>query len=487
MRVRWRRLRVLVPILSVFQLTVTLGALVALVGLSNWLDHANQDIIEVMMDSERCYRLQLAIMRERQDLLDWKTTADDTFLRRSLALTSQTAPLFDELAVNAEVVGEPLVLERARRAMVDYEDAELQAEQSDGAWQNATQITDRYRNISDSMDTFVAATDELLTLYVDRVVFVRQEADRVNRAAAIGSVCVSLLLVASTSLFLWRLAKLVGPVPELQAIMSRLSHGDLSARAPLVGIEEFDSIASGINALAVDLQLQRSSRNAFLGGVAHDLRNPMNAMRLTLGRIQPGSPLPDEQTLRRMGDVMARQLALQERLVLDLLDQARLEAGEVALARAEVSLMGLCRGVVELLAPTAPTHRLVLSGEQVRVVGDPGRLEQVLVNLISNAIKFSPNGGRVEVRVGRSEDRAEIVVMDEGIGIAPSDLTELFQPFRRSPRVADIPGSGLGLSAVRRIVEAHGGSVNVESGAGGTSFRVLLPTGELVAEPLRIP
>jgi signal transduction histidine kinase len=279
-------------------------------------------------------------------------------------------------------------------------------------------------------------------------------------------------------LSVWRLmTELTGPVESLRATVARLRQGDLSARAAPMSVEELDTIASGVNALATDLQDQRSSRLAFFGAVAHDLRNPMNAMRLALARVRPGRPLPKEEDLRQMVQVMARQLDLQERLVCDLLDQARLEAGEITLVRTPISLVGLCEGVVELLTPTAPGHQLVVVGGPLGVLGDGPRLEQMLVNLIGNAIKYSPGGGRVEIRVTRRDDRAEIVIADEGMGIAPADLPDLFQPFRRSPRVSDIPGSGLGLSAVRRIVEAHGGTITVESTLGrGASFRVVLPS-----------
>ena len=149
-----------------------------------------------------------------------------------------------------------------------------------------------------------------------------------------------------------------------------------------------------------------------------------------------------------------------------------------------MSLEKLCQGVVDLLAPTAPNHQLLLDCEPVGVIGDGRRLEQMLVNLIGNAIKYSPAGGRVEIKINRRGELVEIQVSDEGMGIASADMPELFQPFRRSPRVADIPGTGLGLSAVRRIVEAHGGSITVESVVGrGATFRVTLPSAMRFEEP----
>lgn len=473
--------------LAGIQLGGILVAVVSLVGLSNWLDDSNQDIIHVMMDAERGYQLQLAVLRERQEMLAWGMTTDRAHLQDSMALMDQANRLIDALEVHVVVDGEPEALSRTRQAMYAYREAELRAEfgaMVDQGTTDPTEVWALYQQTAASMETLLDATDELLTLYVDRAAEVQQEADRVNRATTVASPVVSVLLVGFTLLLLWRLMTLLGPLSGLQATMARLREGDLTARAVPVGVEELDNITSGINALASDLQVQRESRLAFFGAVAHDLRNPMNAMRLALQRVRVGRPLPREEDLRQMVTVMSRQLDLQARLVDDLLDHARLEAGEITLVRTEVALAKLCEGVVELLAPTAPNHQLVLDCEPVGVLGDGRRLEQMLVNLIGNAIKYSPAGGRVEIRVARRGDQVELEVTDEGMGIATADLPELFQPFRRSPRVSDIPGSGLGLSAVRRIVEAHGGTITVESVVGrGATFRIILPSAMRVDEP----
>jgi signal transduction histidine kinase len=128
---------------------------------------------------------------------------------------------------------------------------------------------------------------------------------------------------------------------------------------------------------------------------------------------------------------------------------------------------------------SSPDHRLELDlpQEPIHAAFDPLRIGQVLTNLVSNAIKYSPAGGPVRVSLERADGSAVLAVTDRGLGISPEDRAELFQPFRRGASVQDaIPGVGLGLAASRKLVQAHGGTIEVESEPGsGSTFRVILP------------
>jgi signal transduction histidine kinase len=140
---------------------------------------------------------------------------------------------------------------------------------------------------------------------------------------------------------------------------------------------------------------------------------------------------------------------------------------------------GLARGAVDLFRSAATTHRLVLdvTDEPAMVSCDSLRIEQVLNNLISNAIKYSPSGSDVNVDVGVRDDEAVLSVRDEGVGIAPEDVPHIFEPFRRTGASREsVKGVGLGLYVTKRIVEAHGGRLEVDSMLGaGSTFRVFLP------------
>jgi signal transduction histidine kinase len=163
-------------------------------------------------------------------------------------------------------------------------------------------------------------------------------------------------------------------------------------------------------------------------------------------------------------------------MIADLLDTTRLEAGQLEMRFAEADLGALAAGVVEGFQDGSPRHRLVatLPDAPLPVRCDPERIEQVIGNLITNAIKYSPEGGTIEVSAAARGDRVELAVRDSGVGIPADELAHVFDPFRRVAATRHVaPGAGLGLFVVRRIVEAHGGTIEVDSAPGaGSTFRI---------------
>jgi CheY-like chemotaxis protein len=217
--------------------------------------------------------------------------------------------------------------------------------------------------------------------------------------------------------------------------------------------------------------------------------------------VLAGRELPRAEQAKALGAIERNALA-QTRLIDDLLDVSRVIAGKLRLESRMVDVAAVVRGAVETLSPGASAKRLTLDvavePALPPIPADPDRLQQVVWNLVSNAIKFTPDGGRIEVRAGRVDDsHAEILVSDTGVGIAPDFLPYVFDRFRQADAGTRrrYGGLGLGLAIVRHLVELHGGSVAVHSaGEGrGTTFRVLLPTrepraGETVSGPLaRLP
>jgi signal transduction histidine kinase len=223
-------------------------------------------------------------------------------------------------------------------------------------------------------------------------------------------------------------------------------------------------------------------KDEFVALISHDLRTPLTSiigyLELALDE-ELGEPVAAEP--RSYLQVVARNSDRLLRLVEDLLFVARLEAGKLVLETAPVDLAELARLAVEEAGPRAEQKELslVLDGDpQVPVDADPGRVGQVLDNLISNAIKFTPEGGRVDVRVTRARDGGVIEVSDTGIGLGAGDAEHVFDRFFRTKAATDrgIPGTGLGLSIARGIVEAHGGRIAAERRVGGgTTFRLELP------------
>jgi signal transduction histidine kinase len=260
--------------------------------------------------------------------------------------------------------------------------------------------------------------------------------------------------------------------------MERFAKGDQDARVQESGAAELRDMIRRFNEMAAALSARRQAQMTFLGGVAHDLRNPLSVLRLAIASLDPERPLPMEPRLRQIIARMDRQMTRLERMVGDVLDTAKIEAGELELKVETTDVRAVVMEVVRLFEGTSE-HRVEVSlpEQEVAILCDHLRVEQVVTNLIGNAIKYSPAATKIQVTVESRADEAVLCVADHGIGISEEDQQSLFEPFRRvGLSKGTVPGIGLGLFVVRRIVEAHGGRVEVESVVGmGSTFRVRLP------------
>src|SRR5947207_2744263 len=208
----------------------------------------------------------------------------------------------------------------------------------------------------------------------------------------------------------------------------------------------------------------------------HDLRNPVQSVLGAAGLVEV---IPSSEAHDRHVQTIQRAARRMERLISDLLDVASIESGTLSMRKAPVDLTALVSEVLELLESQARERKIEIHREIERdvpvVMGDHDRLLQVLSNLLGNAIKFTPEGGNVRLRLTRSGDEVVVSVVDTGIGISPDDLPHVFERFWRA-RDAKAKGVGLGLSIASGIVEAHGGRIWAESQLGvGTTMTFALP------------
>jgi signal transduction histidine kinase len=228
-------------------------------------------------------------------------------------------------------------------------------------------------------------------------------------------------------------------------------------------------------------------KDEFLATVSHELRTPLNAILGWAAVLRAGRP--DPATVERAAEVIERSSRAQAQLIADLLDMSAIVTGKLRLELAPVDVGAVLAAVEDTLRPSAVSKgidlRFQVDADLPPLLADPSRLQQVVSNLLANAIKFTASGGRVTVGTRRREQRLEIAVSDNGMGIEESFLPFVFDRFRQqdSSTTRVHSGLGLGLAIVRHLVEAHGGSVTAESdGEGsGSTFRVLLPW--RVAEP----
>ena len=323
------------------------------------------------------------------------------------------------------------------------------------------------------------ALEDLVTINVAQSDTAEEEVVRWERIGnLIGISSGALMLTVLGALLWWLRRRVVRPIYALSATMERFGGGDLDARAVIDGAAELRLMGSCFNGMATSLARQHQGRLLYLAGIAHDLRNPLAALQMSVALIDPARPLPPEDRVRHMFSVVRRQITRLNRMVGDLLDATRIEAGHLALRTEEQDIRGIVRDVAELFEETSPVHsiRVELPDEALVVLCDPLRIEQTLTNLVSNAIKYSPRGGEVRIAAARVHEHAVVSVSDEGIGIPSEDIEHLWEPFRRTGASAEaIPGVGLGLSSAKKIVAAHGGDLTVKSAPGkGSTFSVRL-------------
>ena len=313
------------------------------------------------------------------------------------------------------------------------------------------------------------------------------DAARIDRVADwLGIALGVLVLLVLGAVVFWLRTRAFAGVFRLGKAMDEFED-DRDARAPETGPLELREMARSFNRMADTISRRRQQQIAFLAGVAHDLRNPLAALRTSLAAIGPDRPLPPEPTIRRIAELMDRQFVHLERMTGDFIDTARIEAGELELRAEPRDLAELVRHAVTLFqsAPWDERFQLAVPAEPVVVFCDGARIQQVITNLLSNAIKYSSEASPIRVALERGPEHVTISVADRGIGMSSGDIPTIFDPFRRtesSRRTAS--GVGLGLFVARRIVRAHGGSIEVESAPGsGTTFRVVLPKTAKLREP----
>jgi PAS domain S-box-containing protein len=245
--------------------------------------------------------------------------------------------------------------------------------------------------------------------------------------------------------------------------------------------EDRERLLESERAARADAERASRLKDEFVAVVSHELRTPLNAM---MGWAElMARDVTDVATRQRAVDVIRRNVRLQAQLVSDLLDVSRMLSGKLAL---EVRSVDLAAVIADALASVQAAARA--KGVQVEqnvakgvapMLGDPARLQQIVANLVSNAVKFTPQGGRVDVRLRQLDGEAEITVADNGIGIRPEFLELVFERFRQGESSSSrrFGGLGLGLSIVKQLVQLHGGRVNAASpGPGrGSTFTVVFP------------
>ncbi|MEV0370145.1 ATP-binding protein [Streptomyces sp. NPDC050636] len=357
-----------------------------------------------------------------------------------------------------------------------------------GLWQQVWEglrPLDPYRSVKAALGALVIVSVIITTL----LVFVAIHSATELRVITVFSIIASLLITQFVA------NSLTAPLGEMTDVTRSMAHGDYTRRVRSGRRDEFGDLASAFNRMAADLEAVDTHRKELVANVSHELRTPIAALRAVLENVVDGVSKPDPETMR----TALKQTERLGRLVEHLLDLSRLDNGVVPLHARRFEVWPYLSGVLKeanmsrgasTLAGVAGTGthtrtdvhlHLDVSPPELTAHADAERLHQVVANLIDNAIKHSPQHGRVTVHARRGEGSESLVVevQDEGPGIPESERYRVFERFNRGGPGASGPGTdggtGLGLAIARWAVDLHGGRIGVAESARGCRIRVTLP------------
>ena len=295
----------------------------------------------------------------------------------------------------------------------------------------------------------------------------------INRALVVtGLVAAGLALVLS--LFFAR--SLTGPLREITAAIRLMAGGQLQQRVSIRSRDELGELAEAFNQMSADLAQSNQLRRQMTADIAHDLRTPLTVLTGYLEALRDGVLSPSTERF----EVLHTEAQQLQRLVTDLRTLSLMDAGELDLNRQQVEPGSLLEQVAASYAHQAEAQGVTLRVQHDALPSlnvDRERLLQVLGNLVSNALRYTPQGGLVTLEAAPANGYTTLRVTDTGDGINPEHLPHIFERFYRADSAREGESSGLGLAIARSIVEAHGGSIQAASTPGaGTSFTISLPT-----------
>ena len=297
------------------------------------------------------------------------------------------------------------------------------------------------------------------------------------------SACVMLLCASILTKLLMR--KLTDPLQKVTDAAQRFGGGDLSVRVEGVeGEGEVADLARTFNRMADNIQTNDNSRGQFMGNIAHELRTPLTNVRSYAETLRDAEGDIPVETSNSFLDIIITETDRMTHIVQDLLTLSRLDAGNAELVLSRFPFGDAIESVTRANALAAKQHGHTLTYTPPEslplIVGDRSRLEQVMMNVIGNAVKYTPDGGHITITAGSTEAEVWMEVCDDGIGIPEKDRDRIFDRFYRvdKARSRESGGTGLGLSIAREIVQRHHGTIALAPHEGpGTTIRLTLPIG----------
>ena len=291
-----------------------------------------------------------------------------------------------------------------------------------------------------------------------------------------------LFIIVLTGTFFVR--SIVAPVRELSEAANKIAHGDFSTKIEKRYNDEIGDLCDAITDMAKDLEATEQMKNDFISRVSHELRTPLTAIKGWAETMQlSGKKKLDRKTFDKGMDVIIKESGRLTGIVEELLDFSRIQTGRMVLLNEKLDILAELDEVIYMLRDRAVSEgKHLLYDEPVEifppVYGDRNRLKQVFINIIDNALKYTPEGGMVAVEVkynaDSDPDNMAIIVTDTGCGISAEDLPKVKEKFYKANQ--KVNGSGIGLAVADEIVQLHKGRLDIESGVGvGTTVTITLP------------
>ena len=302
------------------------------------------------------------------------------------------------------------------------------------------------------------------------------EAEYADLAWQVGLVTLAASLTAALAVFVY-VKKITRPLTAMAGAAGAMAKGDFDVRAPESRVKEIDELAVSFNAMAGQLSQLEDSRREFVANVSHELRSPMTSIQGFVEGMADGTIPPEEHP--RYLAIVSDEIRRLSKLVTDLLALSRMEKKDAKLNYRDFDICELLRRVLIRRMNDVDRKGINIDAEfaedTLMVTADPDRIEQVAVNLIDNALKFTPQGGEIAIRCAERGSEIAVTVADNGAGILPQDREHIFERFYTGNKAHTAgKGTGLGLSICLRIMEQHGQTIRLLPTEEGAAFEFTL-------------
>ena len=437
----------------------------ALILSTNKLQSMTDRIFADSVALESAHQLEIVILAERREDLLWRITHGDRHYYNKDRAIKNADQIVKALTANAT--------KTEKRRFIDAVDNQFTMFKT-AAMETPPVAVEKVSTVADDL---LKAVEVFRDQNRKQMMETVQSSEHLNKLVDLWSeVLIGLVTALAVFGSFTLIKRIVKPTMGLMETARKFGKGDVMARSNVTSDDEIGMLCKTFNIMAENLCRTAQNRQDFVAAVAHDIKNPLVVIGGAAALLKKKSFSPEEHGIW-MDRIIGRVQYL-ELLINDLMDSVQLERGVLQLNLKEFDLTCLVQEILKVETEIITTHRIVFTGKEgCRINGDVRRIERVISNLITNAVKYSPTQSAVEVKVERCDGHVVMGVKDEGVGISHDDIPFLFQPYKRLRHADELAeGSGLGLFSVKGIVESHGGTIRIVSAPGkGTMVEILFP------------